>query len=109
GQVHTPGSVTVRPAANELAIQPNCGVGHGTIHIQENGFTRVLGRNAQLLPIPAHARTGQTAHSTATLGSEGALDRPVVRQVYLAPRAVVIARLRIRDAVSRISTGPDES
>ena len=109
GQIHAPGSITVRPAADQLAIQPYCRVRHGSIYLQENGFARVLRRNAQLLPIPTHAGTGQTAHATAALGSERAFDRPVVRQVHMAPGSVIKAGLRIRDAAAGVPVRPDES
>src|SRR5262245_2041112 len=56
-QIDAPGGVAISPATDDLTVQPDGRVRHGSVYIQENGFACVLRRNWEFLAIPANART----------------------------------------------------
>ena len=88
-QVNAPRSVTVRPAANGLAVEPDFCVRHRAIHIQINFFALVRRWNLQVFAIPTDAPPWKFAGFAGILLFERPLDAPVVRQVQLAPVGVV--------------------
>ena len=101
-EVHLPGGVTVGPAADETAVAPHGGVGHGSVDIQAAAAACVGRGHLEVLAVPADAPPRQLARLAGVLLFEGPLDAPVVRQVQRAPATVVEARLRIGDAVARV-------
>src|SRR5437899_10450848 len=88
-QIRAPGGITEWPATDQLPVQPDCRIGHGSVHIEENGFGSIIRRNVQVLAIPADASAWQSTHAATACASEGAFDGPIVRQIDLLPRAVV--------------------
>ena len=95
-QVHAPRCVAVRPAAHVMAVDPDRGVRHGAVDVQEQLAARVGRRQREVLAVPAHAPPRQLARLARRGQVERSLDAPVVRQVELAPRGIVEARLRGR-------------
>lgn len=105
-QVHAPGAVAVRPTADEVAVEPDRGVGHRTVEIQKQRAAAIAGRDVQALAIPADAPARQPAHATVRpVCQERPGNGPVVRQVHGFPRAVVEVRLHIRHRAARVAWG----
>src|SRR5436190_870509 len=97
-EVDSPRRVTIRPATDQLAVQPYRRVRHRAIHIKENGFAGVARRDVELLAVPTNSRTRQPPHRSAdATGVERAFDRPVMRQIYRTPAAVIEVGTHVRD------------
>ncbi len=94
-QVQPPRRVTKRPAADHLAVQPNRRVRHRAVHIEENALAGVCLRDVQPLSIPTDARACSSSHAAAARANERTFDCPVMRQIYLSPRAVIKIQLHI--------------
>src|SRR5204863_9601235 len=80
------------------------------IHIKENGFAGVARRDVELLAVPTNSRTRQPPHRSAdATGVERAFDRPVMRQIYRTPAAVIEVGPHVRDVAPWIFIGPRDS
>src|SRR5690606_11221804 len=80
-EVHAPAVVAIGPAAHQPAVEPDRGVGHGAVQVQEDATAALVGGDVELPPVPANAPAGQAAHAAVgAVGEERAGDGPVVRQ-----------------------------
>ena len=100
-QVDAPRRVSVRPAADELAVEPDRSVRHRAVDVEKEGTPRVGRWNVERLAVPADAVERQTARVAATFGGKRPLDPPVVRQIDRAPRAIVEIELDVRQVAGR--------
>ena len=106
-QVDAPGGVAVRPAAHDVTVEPDRGVRHGPVDVQEDGSAPGRRGNVEPPAIPAHTRAGQPAHASERPGrQERPFDGPVVRQVYPLPGAVVEIALDVGDVAAPVAGGP---
>jgi len=106
GQIHAPRRITVRPAAEQVSVEPDRGVGHGAVKVEENGLgpIYVRGRGIVRSSVPAHAITRQTTHAAADPGRvEGTDNGPVMGKVDALPAGVVEGRLDVLDIRARSS------
>ena len=83
------GGISVRPAAHELAVEPDRGVGHGAVDVEEDIFGLDLRGTVKMFSVPSHAPPGQFAGIAGIFLLERSFYSPVVRQVQLPPLAVV--------------------
>ena len=88
-QLQAEGLIAVGPGAHVLAVEPDLGVGHGTVEVDEDPLALVAGRNREMLAIPADALPRQLAGVARQIVAEGALDAPVMGNVQRSPRGVI--------------------
>src|SRR5688500_19945050 len=60
-EIHTPRSITIRPPAYQVTIEPHHGIRHCAFYIEEDGLACVSGRNIQLLSVPGYTGTGRAS------------------------------------------------
>ena len=88
-QLHAEGLIAVRPGSHVLAVEPDFGVGHGTVEVDEDTLALVADRNREMLAVPADALPRQLAGVARKIVAEGALDPPVMGNVKRSPRGVI--------------------
>lgn len=105
-QVDAEAVVAVGPAACKAAVDPDAGIGHGAVDVEEDGLTAVGGRDGKGLAVPGRAPGLQPPHAAVRAArQERAFDRPVVLQAHGAPSAVVEAYARERCVHGRVLRG----
>ena len=88
-QVHAPRGIAVGPAAGELAVDPDGGVRHRAVDVEEDLAPGVGRMDVDGSPVPADTVERQPSSPAAARRGERPFDTPVVRQVERAPCAVV--------------------
>ena len=86
GEVHPKRIIAVRPSADVLAVEPNFGVGHCTVEIDEDSFALFGGRHVEVLSIPTDAFPRKLAGVTGEIAAEWPFDAPIMWNVQLPPR-----------------------
>src|SRR5690606_34436361 len=76
-EVHAPAVVAIRPAADQLAIEPDGGMGHGAVQVEMDAASLLRGRDVERAPVPADAPARQPAH--AAVGTS-AMKGPAMAQ-----------------------------
>ena len=87
-EIHAERRIAVGPGREFVAVDPDLGVGHCAIEIEEHLFAFVLGWEREGLFIPADGFPWQLGGVSPQILAERAFDAPVVRQVELAPSGV---------------------
>ena len=80
--------ISVGPAADEMAVDPDLRVVVHAVELDRDELVFVRRVQLEMLAIPADA-AGGVAVAAAVLGAERSFDAPVVRQVDLTPAGVV--------------------
>src|ERR1043166_2142190 len=86
-KIEAPRNIAVRPAADELAVQPDAGIGHRAIHVEIQLLSFVGGRNGEVFTVPPNAPPRKLSGFAGIFLLEGAFDAPIVRQVEPTPTA----------------------
>jgi len=105
GEIDAIRGVTIGPAARALPVDPDRGVGHGPIDIEEEFLSAIGGGNVKMLPIPRHAPEAAFPRLIGRIGDERPFDGPIMRQIEEPPSAVVEIGLGIGDASVGIPGG----
>src|SRR6516164_4338990 len=82
--------VAVRPAPDEMTIDPNLGIVIDAIKFNRNQLVGLGGIDLEMFSIPSDAARG-IAISASELGAKGAIAAPVMRQVNVLPGRIVKA------------------
>ena len=88
-------SVAVRPAANEVPIEPDRCMGHGAIDIQIELTASFQWRNGEVFSIPTDSPPGKLASLAGVLLLERTFDAPIVRQIQLSPATIIKVALSV--------------
>ena len=92
GEVEFERRVAIRPAAEEVAVQPDLRIRHRPVELDKNPPARVGRRNREMLAIPPHPPPRELAAFAGIFLRERFLDSPVMRHVERPPRRVVECR-----------------
>src|SRR5439155_19498586 len=104
-EIDAPRRVPVRPAAGVTPVQPDVRVRHGAVDLQRNPLAGVLRAELEMFAIPPDARPRQLAGFARIFLLERPLDAPVVREIEMAPAAVVKIRPRVGDVFAEVPLG----
>ena len=88
-QIKAKSLIAVRPGSHILAVEPDLGVGHGTVEVDEDAPARVARRNSEVLAVPADAFPRQFGSVARKIVAKRALDPPVMGNVQTSPLGVI--------------------
>ena len=99
-QVEIQRRIAAHVLGDEVAVEEDCSVAEDSIELNRDASPCIAGRQHELSPVPANAGLGILAaqglctmpHQRRVVVDEGKVNRPVVRQIDLAPRRIVEAR-----------------
>ncbi len=90
GEFIAEANVTIGAFAEVEAVDPDIGVGHDAVEVDEDAAVGVGGRKGEMLAIPADARGEECARAAGGgIGVEGAFDGPVMRDGDIFPGGIV--------------------
>ena len=90
GNVYAERDVAVRPFGGFVPVDPDFGVGHGSVEIDIEALALVLGSNVEMFTIPSDTTPRQFGGEALQFGTERSLYAPVVGHIQLAPFAVIV-------------------
>ena len=105
-QVEFERCITVGPGADELAVEPDGGVGHCAVNVQIQFLSPFVRRNVEMFSIPRDAPPWKLTGFAGIVLIERPLDAPIMRQIQLTPTAVIKVALRVGNAFTAISCRP---
>ena len=105
-QVEFERCITVRPAAHELAVEPNGCIRHCAVNVQIEFLSPFVRRNVEMFSIPRDAPPWKLTGFAGIVLIERPLDAPIMRQIQLTPPAVIKIALRVRNVFAEISYRP---